>query len=276
MIDLIIDGRGVEVSQGVTILDACRSAGVPLPTLCHAPNLTPANTCRICVVEVQGSRVLVAACSRVVEPGMVVFTRSERVDHSRRTVLELLASSVDLSAAAAEVAGWMEEYGADPARYSGGMTLATQTVKLQDDLYVRDYAKCILCYRCVDACGDDAQHTYAIAVSGRGFEAVISTEFDVSLPDSACVYCGNCVATCPTGALLGRVEWDLRRVGDWRPEDQTVTRTVCPFCGVGCNLDVAVQDGRIVRVDSPIDHDVTAGHLCVKGRFGWQHVHLSG
>jgi predicted molibdopterin-dependent oxidoreductase YjgC len=275
VIEVTVDGRGVEAADGATILDVCRSAGVDVPTLCHGPNLTPANACRICVVEVEGSRVLVPACSRQVEPGMTVTTRSERVDHSRRTVLELLASSADLSAAASEVAGWMTEYGADPSRYPGARAF-TGPPKIQDDLYVRDYAKCILCYRCVDACGDDAQHTYAIAVAGRGFTAGISTEFDVTLPESACVYCGNCVATCPTGALVGRVEWDLRVAGEWHPGDQTVTRTICPFCGVGCNLDLTVQDDRIVRVDSPLDHDVTSGHLCVKGRFGWQHVHLGG
>jgi NADP-reducing hydrogenase subunit HndD len=275
VIEVTVDGRGVGAVDGATILDVCRSAGIDVPTLCHAPNLTPANACRICVVEVEGSRALVPACSRRVEPGMTVTTRSERVDHSRRTVLELLASSADLSAASSEVAGWMTEYGADPSRYPGAWAF-TGPPKVQDDLYVRDYAKCILCYRCVDACGDDAQHTYAIAVAGRGFTAGISTEFDVTLPESACVYCGNCVATCPTGALVGRVEWDLRSAGEWHPDDQTVTRTICPFCGVGCNLDLTVQDDRIVRVDSPLDHDVTSGHLCVKGRFGWQHVHLGG
>lgn len=272
MISLTVDGLPVQVTEGTTVLAACRAAGSDVPTLCHAPNLTPANTCRICVVEVAGSRALVPACSRRAEEGMDVRTRSERVDHSRRMVLELLASSVDLSDAP-EVLAHVEEYVADPSRLGPGQaTRAGEPPRVEDDLYVRDYAKCILCYRCVDACGDDAQHTYAISVAGRGFEATIATEYEVALPDSACVYCGNCVATCPTGALVGRVEWDMRREGSWDPGRQTVTRTICPFCGVGCNLDVTVQDGRIVRVDSPLDHDVTSGHLCIKGRFGWQHI----
>jgi predicted molibdopterin-dependent oxidoreductase YjgC len=146
-------------------------------------------------------------------------------------------------------------------------------VKIQDELYIRDYDKCILCYKCVEACGEDAQNTFAISIGGRGFDAAISTEFDVALPDSACVYCGNCVAVCPTGALLGRVEYDMRREGTWDPARQTVTRTVCAFCGVGCNLEVHVQDNAIVKVTSPSDHSVTSGHLCIKGRFGWSHVH---
>jgi predicted molibdopterin-dependent oxidoreductase YjgC len=124
----------------------------------------------------------------------------------------------------------------------------------------------------VSACGDDAQHTYAISVTDRGFGAAISTEFGTALPDSACVFCGNCVAVCPTGALIVTTEYDMRQAGTWEESAQTVTRTICAYCGVGCNLDVHVQDNEIVKVTSPFDHDVTAGNLCIKGRFGWSHV----
>ena len=259
---------------GETLLAACASAGVETPTLCWAPNLTPVNVCRVCVVEVDGSRPLVPACSRVAEDGMVVHTDSDRVRHSRKMVLEFLATSVDLSQAVA-LARWAEHYGADPDRFEAPAR-RREPVKVQDDLYIRDYEKCVLCYKCVEACGDDAQHSFAIAVAGRGFDATISTEFDVTLPDSACVYCGNCIGVCPTGAIQFKTEFDLRRAGDWRPEEQTVTRTVCSYCGVGCNLDLHVQDDRIVKVMSPHDHEVTHGHLCVKGRFGWQYVHAPG
>jgi predicted molibdopterin-dependent oxidoreductase YjgC len=226
------------------------------------------------VVEVEGSRTLVPACSRPVEEGMVVQTDSARVRHSRRMVLEFLGSAVDLSQADG-LGRWMRHYGADPDRYGGdgeNVERIEEEVKVQDDLYVRDYEKCVLCYKCVEACGDDAQHTYAIAVSGRGMDTRISTEFDVTLPDSACVYCGNCVGVCPTGALQFTTEFDLRTARDWRPDDQQVTTTVCSYCGVGCNLEVHTQDDRIVKVTSPDDHDVTSGHLCIKGRFGWQYV----
>ncbi len=147
-----------------------------------------------------------------------------------------------------------------------------QPPKIDNTLYVRDYSRCILCYKCVEACGSDAQNTFAIAVAGRGFEAHISTEYDVTLPDSACVYCGNCIAVCPTGALMFASEFEMRREGTWQEDRQTVTRTVCPYCGVGCNLDLHVQDNRIVKVTSPLDHDVTSGNLCVKGRFGFEFV----
>jgi NADP-reducing hydrogenase subunit HndD len=275
MIRLTVDGRELEVEEGTTILGACTRAAIDTPTICWAPNLTPVNVCRVCVVEVEGSRALVPSCSRPAEDGMVVRTDSERVRHSRRIVLEFLASGVDLSQADG-LGRWIEHYGADPTRYGADdhpVERVEEPVKVQDGLYIRDYEKCVLCYKCVEACGDDAQHTYAIAVSGRGFAARISTEFDVALPDSACVYCGNCIGVCPTNALQFKTESDLRAADDWRPEEQTVTTTVCSYCGVGCNLELHVQDEHIVKVTSPVDHEVTEGHLCIKGRFGWQYVH---
>jgi len=268
---LTIDGAEIEVAAGGTVLDACNAAGVDTPTLCYAENLTPVNVCRVCVVELEGSRTLIPSCSRPAEDGMVIHTDSERVRHSRRMVIEFLGSGVDLTQTD-ELAPWADHYGADPDRYGPAPETMNEEVRVQDDLYIRDYDKCVLCYKCVEACGDDAQHTYAIAVAGRGFGARISTEFDVTLPESACVYCGNCVAVCPTNALQFKTEWDLRQAGDWRPEDQSVTTTVCSYCGVGCNLEMHVQDDTIVKVTSPNDHDVTSGHLCIKGRFGWQYV----
>ncbi len=274
MIRLTVDGRELEVEEGTTILGACTQAAIDTPTICWAPNLTPVNVCRVCVVEVEGSRALVPACSRPVEDGMVVHTDSERVRHSRKIVLEFLGSGVDLSQADG-LGRWIEHYDADPSRYATDdhpVERVEEPVKVQDGLYIRDYEKCVLCYKCVEACGDDAQHTYAIAVSGRGFDARISTEYDVELPDSACVYCGNCIGVCPTNALQFKTEFDLRAAEDWRPEEQTVTTTVCSYCGVGCNLELHVQDERIVKVTSPVDHEVTSGHLCIKGRFGWEYV----
>jgi predicted molibdopterin-dependent oxidoreductase YjgC len=293
MLELEIDGSPVSVPEGSTILDACNAAGIDTPTLCYGDTLQPANACRVCVVELEGARVLAPACSRAAEPGMKVRTDSERVRQSRRLVMEFLGSSVDLSTAPSALE-YIDRYDARPERYGppappdpdrdrkraghheepDGQTAATvhSPPKIDNDLYVRDYSKCILCYKCVDACGEQYQNTFAIHVAGRGFDARISTEFDVELPESACVYCGNCIAVCPTGALMPKSEHDLRSSGDWRPEDQTVTRTVCGYCGVGCNLDLVVQDNAIVRVDSPDDHDVTRGNLCVKGRFGYSHV----
>jgi predicted molibdopterin-dependent oxidoreductase YjgC len=294
-VELTIDGKRVVVPEGTTIYDACRTQGITIPTLCYIETLHPVNVCRVCVVEVEGSRVLVPSCSRMVEPGMVVKTNSDRVNHSRKMVLEFLGSSVDLSTTPL-VADWVAEYGADVDRYGppaaraaagerdesqtghhappdvGHRATVAQPTKVDNELYTRDYTKCILCYKCVEACGTDYQNTFAIAVAGRGFDARISTEFAVKLPESACVYCGNCIAVCPTGALMFKSEYDGRAAGTWDESRQTVTRTVCPYCGVGCNLELHVQDNKIVKVTSPLDHDVTRGNLCIKGRFGWQYV----
>src|SRR5438128_3022866 len=268
-VEIQIDGQALQVPETMTILDACRSIGIDTPTLCYLENLTPVNVCRVCVVELAGARTLVPACSRKVEAGMDIKTDSDRVRLSRKMVLEFLGSSVDLSTAP-QAETYMRRYEARLDRYGNDAADIHQPVKIDNDLYVRDYSKCILCYKCVEACGSDAQNTFAIAVAGRGFEAHISTELDVPLPDSACVYCGNCIAVCPTGALMFTSEHELRAAGEGDEERQTEVDTIYPYRGVGCNLTLHVQDNEIVKVTSPDDHDVTRGNLCVKGRFGFQ------
>jgi predicted molibdopterin-dependent oxidoreductase YjgC len=278
VIEVRIDGVDRAVPEDTTILAACTAAGIDTPTLCVGDTITARNVCRVCVVEVVGSRVLVPACSRKVEPGMDIATDSARVRHARRMVLELLGSSVDLSLADA-VDEWNARYGADPARFGEAAATVAQPVKVDNDLYVRDYSKCILCYQCVDACGEQWQHTFAIAIAGRGFDSTVSTEHDVALPDSACVYCGNCIEVCPTDALMFRSEHDMRVAGTWDEGRQTTTDTICAYCGVGCALTLHVQHGvgddpgdRIVKVRSPHESSVTAGNLCIKGRFGFDHI----
>ena len=295
-VELTIDGARVSVPEGTTILGAAAGLGREIPTLCYLETLHPVNVCRVCVVELEGSRVLVPACSRAVEPGMVVKTRSERVDLSRQLVLEMLASSVDLSTTP-DVNRWMREYHARPERFGPPAPPApagqrdalvpghhappdpdyaatvAQPTKVDNDLYVRDYGKCILCYKCVEACGPDHQNTFAIAVAGRGFDARISTELAVPLPASACVYCGNCIAVCPTGALMPKREYDARAAGEWKEEEQTTVDTICPYCGVGCTLTLHVQDQEIMKATSPLENAITLGNLCIKGRFGWRFVH---
>jgi predicted molibdopterin-dependent oxidoreductase YjgC len=238
--------------------------------MCFLETLSPFNSCRLCVVEVSGSRTLVPSCSRTIEEGMEVTTESDRITNTRRTLYELYTSTVDLSLADTNTQRWMAEYDVDPERF--GRYEPHREVKIQDDLYVRDYDKCVMCYRCVAACGPDAQNTFAIDVAGRGLASTISTEYDVTLPDSACVYCGNCIGVCPTGALMFKSEYDMRLAGAWDEDRQHVTTTICSFCGVGCNLELHVQDNRVVKVTSPMDHEVTDGHLCIKGRFGYAYL----
>lgn len=268
-IEMSMDGRRVSVLEGATILDAARQLGIEIPTLCFLETLRPVNVCRVCVVELEGSRTLVPSCSRKVEAGMIVRTESDRVRLSRRMVLEFLASSVDVTTAP-QFETYRKQYGAQPEKFGPRAATVAAPPQLDNDLYIRDYAKCILCYKCVQACGVDAQNTFAIGVAGRGFHAHISTEFAVPLPESACVYCGNCVGVCPTGALMAKTEYDMRLAGTWSESRQTRTDTICPYCGVGCALTVHAQAGQIVKVSSPLDHAVTQGHLCIKGRFGWR------
>jgi predicted molibdopterin-dependent oxidoreductase YjgC len=271
LVELTLDGESVRVPEGATILDACTAKGKSIPTLCYGDTLKPANACRVCMVEVEGSRTLVPSCSRKVEPGMVVRTDSERTQHSRKLVLELLGSATDLSTTP-HVDEWMSACGADPARFGPDAATKRQPAIVDNPLYVRDLGKCIMCYKCVDACGDQWQNTFAISVAGRGFDSRISTEFATPLPESACVYCGNCIEVCPTGALSFKREHDKREDGTWDESKQTETTTICTFCGVGCNLTLHVQDNEIVKVTSPHESTVTHGNLCIKGRFGWQHV----
>jgi predicted molibdopterin-dependent oxidoreductase YjgC len=272
-IEITIDGKLVKIAEGATILDAARKLGIETPTLCFLKTLTPVNVCRVCVVELEGSRTLVPACSRKAEPGMVIHTDSERVRLSRKIVLEFLSSSVDVSTAPA-MQEYMKRYGARPERFGPRAETVSQPPKIDNELYMRDYSKCILCYKCVEACGVDAQNTFAIGVAGRGFFAHIATEFEIPLPESACVYCGNCIGVCPTGALMFKTEYDMRAAGTWNESAQTCTETICPYCGVGCELTVHAQEGRIVKVSSPLDNTVTQGNLCIKGRFGWQFTQI--
>jgi predicted molibdopterin-dependent oxidoreductase YjgC len=292
-VTITIDGQEVSVPEGSTILTACNAAGKDTPTLCYGDTLTPKNACRVCMVELKGSRVLVPSCSRKVQAGMEVMTDTDRVRHSRRLVLELLDSSVDLSTTP-RIPEWKKRYNVDSDRYGpkageslgrdvhepgehhagNGSVAATmsQPDKIDNDLYVRDYSKCILCYKCVDACGTQWQNTFAIQIAGRGFDSQISTEYAAELPDSACVFCGNCVEVCPTGALSFKSEYDMRAAGTWDESQQTTTTTICTYCGVGCNVELHVQDNKIVKVTAPHDHDVNHGNLCIKGRFGFTHV----
>ena len=265
---ITVDGREVSAREGETILQVLRREEVETPTLCFHDNLTPAKACRACVVELKGSRALVASCERKAEAGMEIQTESERVVNARRGVFELLLSQNDVETASGLVSQ-AERLGADPQHYSGHR----YERELRDDnpLFVRDYEKCILCYRCVEACGVDAQNTFALTVSGRGFEAGIAAGWGETMPESACVFCGNCVAVCPTGAIMDRNEHALRVQGRYDESQMQVTQTTCSYCGVGCQLELHVDQrtNEIVKVTSPDDHSVTFGFLCVKGRYGY-------
>ncbi|HSR20690.1 MAG TPA: 2Fe-2S iron-sulfur cluster-binding protein [Anaerolineales bacterium] len=207
MVSLTIDGNPAVVEQGTTLMEAARQVGIDIPTICFHKATTSNGLCRICVVEVEGQRLLQPACIAKAAAGMQVQTQSERVKRARRTLLELLASTMDLSETP-DVLHMMEEYGADAARFPGAVRRET-AIKDDNPMYIRDYSKCLLCWRCVQVCAEDAQYTYAISFGGRGYDTQIATFFDRTIPETTCVLCGQCVGVCPTGALKAKREYLL-------------------------------------------------------------------
>jgi NADH dehydrogenase/NADH:ubiquinone oxidoreductase subunit G len=190
------------VPAGATILKAAEQLGETVPTICYHDHTTANGLCRLCVVEVEGARVLSPACVAQVNEGMQVNTRSERVERSRRTLLEMLSSAVDISEAP-EIQSMMEDYSADNNRFPESESRA-QPILDDNPMFIRDYAKCVMCWRCVQVCAEDAQYTYAINFSSRGFDTMIGTFFDKRLMETTCVFCGQCVGVCPSGALKAK------------------------------------------------------------------------
>ncbi len=208
-VTVTIDGQSVSVPEGTTILEAAHAIGTTIPVICYHEATTANGLCRMCVVDVNQGRVLQPACVAACQNGATIETQNERVTRSRRTILEMLIASVDLSHAP-EINQLAAEYGADPARFPDA---EARHVPLYDDnpFYVRDYSQCVLCWRCVQVCGEDAQYTFALTFAGRGYETHISTAFNQPMPESACVYCGQCVGVCPTGALKPKIQWGLEQ-----------------------------------------------------------------
>ncbi|MBL8061450.1 MAG: (2Fe-2S)-binding protein [Anaerolineales bacterium] len=206
-ITLTIDGQEVTTEAGKTILEVAREMGKDVPTICYHEATTSNAVCRLCVVEVEGQRVLQPGCIVKAGAGMKVQTRSERVTRSRRTILEMLSSTMDLSEAG-DIQSMMYDYGASSSRFPDAQRRESD-VKDDNPMYIRDYSKCLLCWRCVQVCAEDAQYTFAINFEGRGFETQIATFFDKPIPETTCVMCGQCVGVCPTGALKPKREFLL-------------------------------------------------------------------
>ncbi|MEP7133357.1 MAG: 2Fe-2S iron-sulfur cluster-binding protein [Chloroflexota bacterium] len=216
-----MDGKEITVEEGKTLLDAARENGVDIPTICFHEATTANGLCRMCVVEVEGMRVLQPACIVEAANNMKVQTKSEKVVRARKTILEMLASTMDLSDAP-EILTMMDEYGANAERFPDAERRESE-IKDDNPMFIRDYSKCLLCWRCVQVCADDAQYTYAINFEGRGFETQIGTFFDKTIPETTCVLCGQCVGVCPTGALKPKRQFQLEQ--GMKPEEISVMNT---------------------------------------------------
>jgi predicted molibdopterin-dependent oxidoreductase YjgC len=271
---LILDGEKVSFAPGETIYEVAERHRKDIPTLCYDPRLEPFGGCRLCVVELEGARAPVASCTTKAAPGMVVKTRTASLEMHRRVLMEMIASEnreIDVDPlsgyASQEMATLVDRYEARTGRFEG-RTSGTSRTDDDNPFILRDYENCISCYRCVRVCAE-REGDYAISIKNRGFHTQITTEFDGLLKDSACTFCGQCIQTCPTGAL-----GDLKALANKDvPGDTEKTRTICPYCGVGCSVDVMTRGDKIVGVQPAMDGPANLGALCVKGQFAFDFVH---
>jgi len=271
-VTLTINGQEVRVRAGTTVLEAAQAAGVTIPTLCYHRDLTPVGACRLCVVEVEGSRLLQAACTLPVADGMVVQTESPAVVEARRFVLEMLLSDHPNDCMTCEVNGdcelqdWVYHYQVAWPEHGGRRHRYPVDSDPNPVVFV-DLNKCILCGRCVRACAEiQGRHVWGFGY--RGFETKLIAGADQTMLEARCESCGQCVAYCPTGALF-----DKMSLGWGRIYEQKQVITTCAYCGVGCQFILNVRDNRITRVTSYFDAPVNGAALCVKGRYGYDYIH---
>lgn len=267
---LKVNGKNVEVRDGDTILAAARRAGIYIPTLCHHPRLEPIGACRMCIVQVEGRRGLVSSCTTPAEDGMVVSTDNDLIHATRRMLLQLLLAESEHNCLVCPANGECElqelclRYKVDPLENPFCLPRERKEIDDSSPAIRRDPNKCVKCYRCVRACNDTVVNE-VLDIGRRGFDSKIICDNDLPMRQSSCVSCGECVSVCPTGALTEKLpdfvghSWELKKV-----------RTTCPYCGVGCQIQLNVKGGKVVKVTS--SHTVPGpniGSLCVKGRFGY-------
>ena len=271
MIKININGKEVEAPAGSTILQAAEGAGIKIPRLCYDPELSPLGACRLCVVEIEGNRLLPASCVTPVTSGMKIQTESLAVVEARKTILELLIANHPMDCMTCDKSGacvlqdYCYQYGVKETPFEGDKH--AYEIDDSNPFIIRDMNKCILCGACVRAC-EEMTGKDNLSYKGRGFHRKAVCAGDVPYIESDCVFCGQCVAVCPTGALTEKTmagegrRWEIERV-----------QTTCPFCGTGCNFDLAVNKGKVVGVLSNPKSPVNGRSLCVKGRFGWDFVY---
>ncbi len=271
---MMLDGERVGFNRGETVYEVAERHKKEIPTLCYDPRLDPFGGCRLCIVELEGARNPVASCALEAQPSMVIKTKSGRLEMHRRVLMEMVASeNRDLDVdplsgyASQEMAELLDRYDARTGRFEGKKSGQSRPDD-KNPFILRDYENCISCYRCVRVCAE-REGDYAISIMDRGFGTKITTEFGGHLEDSACTFCGQCIQTCPTGAL-----GDLKALRNKDvPGETEKTRTICPYCGVGCSVDVMTRGDQIVGILPAMDGPANKGALCVKGQFAFDFVH---
>ena len=267
----ILNGKETPFKPDQMILEAARNGGIEIPTLCYLKGSTPTGACRICCVEVKGARSLVASCSTPVTPGMEVFTESDLVHRSRKMIVEFMLSSGKHNCITCEANGncRLQDlaylYKITTPRFEESEQ--KYPIENENPFIMRDFSRCILCGRCVQACNEVVVNR-AISLGYRGSESKVVTGGDQPYNDSECVFCGQCVQVCPVGALT-----EKKAKGLGRPWETQKIRTTCPYCGVGCQQLLHVKDGKIVKVTAVEDAQPNQGRLCVKGRFAYDFIY---
>jgi formate dehydrogenase major subunit len=266
MVNVTIDGKQIQVPEGTTVLRAAESAGIKIPTLCDHKELTPYGGCRLCLVEVEGARTLQPSCTLPVNQNMVVKTDTEKVKEARKFVLTLIFSERNHFCMFCQVSGGDCEL--QNSAYAEGMThwplqpnYSPFTVDASNPFFVLDNNRCILCRRCVRACGELVGN-YTLGIEERGANSLLVADIGTPLGESTCISCGTCIQVCPTGALI-----DRQSAYYGRDKDVTHVKSVCTQCSLGCGIDVITRDNRVVRIDGDWDSEVNHGLLCSLGRF---------
>ena len=266
-VTLSIDNQEVTVPKGTTILEAAKGLGVEIPTLCHLKELAPDGSCRMCVVEVEGGRRggLTTACTAHCQEDMVVSTHSEKVADSRRFILDLLLSNHKLECFSCGKNGdcqlqqYALDYGIDATSFTEGKRMPCHQEDTSNPFFSYDPEKCIMCRRCARVC-QLRQGRDVLSIANRGFETKMMPSYGQAFDQSICESCGNCVSSCPTGALTAK---DMKEYRKW--ETQKIP-TTCPHCGTGCQMNLLVKNNRLVGVE-PLDGPANKNLLCVKGKF---------
>jgi len=267
LVELTIDGHKVRTQPGMTVLETALANNIDIPRLCHHPELSVSGGCRLCIVNVEGYANPIPSCGLTCEDGMFIETQNAELLQIRREVIDLFISEHPLDCVTCDKSGvcLLQKYAYDFGISETSHEFEISKPLYQDDnpFFVRDHQYCIMCGRCVRVC-DEVVGAIAIDFAGRGFECHIATPFDDPMKDSTCVFCGNCVQVCPTAALM-----PVSRIGKGREWELERAKTICGYCGVGCQIEYALKDGEIIYAQSNPDAPVNGEFLCTKGRYGW-------